>query len=121
MVAFWNHPATVTRPGTRELRDGSRVPDPDHPEFVDQHDDLNVQPLTPEQEATFTGDVDTDRRAVQTRPGTFIRVQHGDLFEYRGNTYLVDGLVAEHYDPTTGREHHQEFVIARTIRGAGRG
>lgn len=122
MRAFFNHRATVTRPGTKTLRDGSVVVD-DHatPQFVDDHDNLNIQPLVPHQDVEAAGDVDTERLAGQTPPGVFIRIQAGDQVTYRGNTYRVDGLVAAHYDPLTGAPHHQEFTLTRTLRGPGRG
>ena len=109
------------RAGTRTDRGGNPVADwSDGAVSRLPIEQLNIQPATQtEGHSTSSGTPEATRDPVttgwrvQSEEGTAPDIRAVDRLEWRGQTYEVDGEVAEWPDPITGDVHHVEFTMVR--------
>lgn len=122
---FFNQQIYGYRPATRELRDGSTVPDRGAEQTI-IHPPVNIQSGGSSSAAGISR-VDTGEATVETitvygPPGVPLDVQPGDRFRHDGVDWkLATEQVRTEYDPITGAFHHHWFVLQRWEGGPSRG
>ena len=111
---FFFDSLTRVRAGTRTDRGGNEMPDWS-PAAVQRLEvsELNIQPASQTEQTDATRTAVVTGWRVQSDEGARPDITATDRLEWRGQTYEVQGDIAEWPDPLTGTVHHIVFTMDR--------